>query len=87
MSANGCIISMSLDNSPLTSLNECVIIPPERDDTVNQKGNEPMRKQQSVRFEPKVNEWLAAQAKKQKRAIAEIIRMIVDDAIENKWGE
>ena len=65
----------------------CYNPPRKGDDTVNQKGNEPMRKQQSVRFEPKVNEWLAAQAKKQKRAIAEIIRMIVDDAIENKWGE
>ena len=56
-------------------------------DTMNQKGNVPMRKQQSVRFEPAVNEWLEMQAQKQRRSIAEIIRMIVEEAIENKWGE
>lgn len=54
---------------------------------MNQKGNVPMRKQQSVRFEPVVNEWLQMQAQKQRRSIAEIIRMIVEEAMENKWGE
>ncbi len=53
----------------------------------NQKGNEPMRKQQSVRFEPKVNEWLRMLADKQRRSIAEIIRLIVEDAIASGWGE
>lgn len=53
----------------------------------NQKGNEPMRKQQSVRFESEANEWLKMQSERQRRSISEIIRMIVDDAMKNKWGE
>lgn len=46
-----------------------------------------MRKQQSVRFESEANEWLKMQAEKQHRSVSEIIRMIVEDAIKNKWGE
>ena len=59
----------------------------EGDNMSNQKGNEPMRKQQSVRFESEANEWLKMQSERQRRSISEIIRMIVDDAMKNKWGE
>lgn len=54
---------------------------------MNQKGIEPMKQQRSVRFESEAAEWLEDQAKKQRRSVAEIIRMIVDYAKANGWGE
>ena len=54
---------------------------------MNQRGLEPMRKQQSVRFDDETNDWLKQQALQQRRSIAEIIRMIVEDARANGWGK
>lgn len=54
---------------------------------MNQKGNEPMRKRQSVLVDAKQNEWLQMQADRQRRSISEIIRMLIDDAMGKKWGE
>ena len=54
---------------------------------MNQKGNEPMTKRQSVLLSDDLWEWIQTQARKQRRNISEIIRMIIEDAKENKWGE
>ncbi len=54
---------------------------------MNQKGNEPMRKRQSVLVDAKQEEWLDAQAAKQRRSVSEIIRMLIDDAMAARWGE
>lgn len=54
---------------------------------MNQKGNEPMKKRQSVLFDDDAISWLEAQAKKQRRSVSEILRIIVEYARENGWGE
>ncbi len=53
----------------------------------NQKGDVPMSKRQSVLVDARQEEWLRMQAYKQRRSIAEIIRMLIDDAIAQRWGE
>lgn len=54
---------------------------------MNQRGNEPMTKRQSVLLPEELWQWVQAQAKNQRRNVSEIIRMIIEDAQENKWGE
>ena len=54
-------------------------------DCMNQRGLEPMRKQQSVRFESDAMQWLLEKAAENRRSVAEIIRMIVADAMSNGW--
>lgn len=52
---------------------------------MNQRGLEPMKKQQSVRFESDAMRWLLEKATENKRSVAEIIRMIVADAMADNW--
>lgn len=53
----------------------------------NQKGDVPMSKRQSVLVDARQEEWLRMQADKQRRSVSEIIRMLIDDAMAQRWGE
>ena len=52
---------------------------------MNQKGDVPMAIQRSLRLDADINEWLVRLAKEDRRSIADIIRMILDDAKQNDW--
>ena len=52
---------------------------------MNQKGDVPMAVQRSIRLDADVYEWLSRLAKEDRRSIADIIRMILDDAKQNDW--
>lgn len=51
----------------------------------NQKGAKPMRKQMTIRLEASMLKWLEKLAEEDRRSVADIIRMIIDDARSKDW--
>ena len=52
---------------------------------MNQKGDNPMTIQRSIRLDESVYEWLEGLAKGDKRSISDVIRLALEYAKESGW--
>lgn len=52
---------------------------------MNQKGDEKMAATRNLRMSAKVNEWLVKVAKDHRRSVSEIIRLALEELMEEDW--